>query len=205
MKRVTSICPGATGFAEAVAELDSSSEDLRYAVIVSERAVWLVEKVETSPKHTPTFEEAKKSIQPRVLRDARAEAFKASVEAIAKGGAKAVLAQKNVSTNITFSVSDMSRGSFDDQMHVVRAAMKLYKGEVSEFTLTGVGRAILVVCVDRFQGDAAKAEILRSQVRNDIAMLQQRQLPEEWMKWNLDRMGFEAGEISSVEEAAEEE
>jgi len=206
MKRAAQICPGAEGFVEAVAELDPSSEDLRYAVIASKDAVWLVEKKETSPQHTPTFEEAKEVIRPRALRDAKADAFKAEVEAIAAKGAAAVLATKDVSTNITFSVSDLrGGGSFENQMAVVRASMKLQKGGVSDFTLTGVGKAILVVCEARYAGDAAKAMVLRNQVRDEVAALQHRQIPESWKKWNLERLGFEPGEISSVETVVEEE
>ena len=203
MVRATSVCPGANGFSEAVAELDSSSEDLRYAVVSSDRAVWLIEKAETSAKHTPAFEEAKEAIRPRALRDAKADAFKAKVEAVAKGGAKAVEAVKGCSTNITFSVADMRQGQgaqFEDSFAVARAAMKLKKGEVSDFTLTGTGRAILVVCEDRVPGDAAKAMVLRSQVRDELAMLQMRQVPEGWRKWNLERLGFTPGEVSSVED-----
>ena len=55
-----------------MAELDSSSEDLRYGVVSSDKAVWLVEKAETSPAHTPSFDEAKETIRPRALRDAQA-------------------------------------------------------------------------------------------------------------------------------------
>ena len=206
MKRASQICPGAQNFAEIVAELDPSSEDLRYGIVTSDKAVWLVEKAETSAKHVPTFEEAKDAIRPRALRDAKADAFKAAVEAVAKKGAKAVEAVKGVSTNITFSVSDLRNGgaSFENQMAVARAAMKLKKGEVSEFTQTGTGKAILVVCEDRVAGDAAKAMVLRSQVRDDLAMLQLRQIPESWKKWNLERIGFEPGEISSVESVAED-
>ena len=199
MKYASSICPGAQGFNEAVAELDSSSEDLRYAVVSSERAVWLIEKAETSAKHLPTFDEAKEIIRPRALRAAKADAFKATVEAVAKQGVKAVLAGKDVSTNLTFTVSDLKSGDFPDQMAIARAAMGLKKGELSEFTLTSTGRALLVVCEDRVAGDAAKAMVLRSQVLNDLQMLQQRQIPEAWQKWNLERMGFVPGEVSSVE------
>lgn len=208
MKRTYQICPGAKGFSEAVAELDTSSEDLRYAVVSSANAVWLIEKAETSPKHVPTFDEAKKAIGPRALRDAKADAFKAQVEAIAKKGAKAVEAVKGVSTNLTFTVSDLRQGTdsgIENAMAVARAAMKLKKGEVSEFTLTSPGHALLVVCEDRTAGDAAKAMVLRSQIRDELAMLQQRQIPESWRKWNLERLGFETGEISSVENPEEEE
>lgn len=207
MKHASQIFPGVQGFREVVAELDPSSEDLRYGIITSEKAVWLIEKAETSPKHVPTFEEAKDAIRPRALRDAKADAFKASVEAIAKKGAKAVEAVKGVSTNLIFTVADLRNGApaFENQMAVARAAMKLKKGEVSEFTLTGTGRAILVVCEDRVAGDAAKAMVLRSQVRDDLAMLQLRQIPDAWKKWNLERIGFEPGEISSVEIEDEQE
>ena len=207
MKRATSICPGANGFVEAVAELDPTSEDLRYAVVTSDKAVWLVEKSETSASHLPTFEEAKDAIRPRALRDAKADAFKKSVEAIAAKGVDHVLATKNVSTNIIFSVTDLQMGavSFENQMAVVRAAMKLQKGEISDFVQTGVGKAILVVCVDRFEGDVSKAVFIKPQVRDELAMLQLRQTSGAWKKWNLDRMGFETSDISSVEAAETEE
>ena len=201
MKRTYQICPGAKNFTEAVAELDMESEDLRYAVVSSAKNVWLIEKAEVSPKHVPTFDEAKKAIEPRVLRDAKADAFKAFVESVAKKGAKFVESVKDISTNMTFTVADLRQGAdnaIPNAMAVARAAMSLKKGEVSEFTLTGTGRAILVVCVDRVPGDAAKAAVLRTQIRDDLAMLQQRQIPDAWRKWNLERMGFEPGEISSV-------
>ena len=197
--------PGAKEFEEAVAELDPSSEDLRYAVVSSERAVWLVEKAETSPSHIPTFDEAKDVVRPRALRDAKADAFKAEVEAVAKKGAAAVLATKDVSTNIVFSSSDLHPGAFPNQNAVASAAMKLAKGEVSKFTLVSPGRAVLVVCEDRKEGDAAKAMVLRSQIQNDLSSLASRQLPEAWMKWNLARMGFEPGETSSVEDVPVED
>lgn len=199
MTRIGQILPGAKGLTEAVAELDASSEDLRYAVVSSERAVWLVEKCETSPAHTPKFDEAKEAIRPQALRDAKADAFKATVEAVAKGGAKAVLATKDISTNITFSVSDLQPGAFADQYAVARAAMKLSKGEVSDFTLTMPGRAILVVCEERTEGDAAKAMMLKAQVRDGIAMMQLRQIAEKWQKWNLEKLGFEPDDAYSPE------
>ena len=83
--------------------------------------------------------------------------------------------------------------------------MKLHPGEVSEFTQTGPGKAILVVCKERVVGDATKAMILRSQVRDDLATLQMRQLPDAWRKWNLARLGFEPGAMASVENPEEDE
>ena len=206
MTRTSLLFPGAENLDETLAELDSSSEDLRYGVIASDRTVWLVEKDEVSPAHVPTFEEAKDAIRPRALRDARAEAFKASVEALAaKGTNELFAAAKEVTTNLTFSVTDLRQGEFDDQLSVVRASMKTMKGELSEFTPTSPSRGIVVYCVDRVPGDAAKAMLVKSQVRGEVSSLQLRQVPDAWKKWNLERMGFEPGERSSVERAESEE
>ena len=205
MKRAYQICPGAQTLNEVVAELDSDSEDLRYGVVRSDRTVWLVEKVETSPAHVPTFEEAKEIVRPRALDAAKADAFKAKVEAVAKKGVDAVLASGNVSTNITFAVCDLNSGAFPDQNAIAGAAIKLRKGEISEFTSTGKGRGLLVVCEDRVPGDAAKAQIWKLQVRGSAEALQRRQIPEAWQKWNLERLGFETGDGSSVVDAEEEE
>lgn len=198
MKPMSSILPGAEGFAEVVAELDSSSEDLRYGVVRSERAVWLIEKGETSPAHIPTFEEAKEAIRPRVLRAAKAEAFKSAVDAIAAKGTNAVCATEVVSTNITFAICDLKPGEFAEQNAVASAVRKLDKGAISKFTRTGAGTGLLVVCLDRVEGDTTKAVLLKSQIADDLAMLQRRQLPESWKKWNLERLGFEPNELSSV-------
>ena len=206
MTRASLVFPGAENLDETLAELDSSSEDLRYGVVASDRAVWLVEKDEVSPAHVPTFEEAKDAIRPRALRDARADAFKASVEALAaKGTNELFAAAKQVTTNLTFSVTDLRQGEFDDQLSVVRASMRTMKGELSEFTPTSPSRGIVVYCVDRVPGDAAKAMLLKSQVSGEVSSLQLRQVPDAWKKWNLERMGFEPGERSSVERAESEE
>ena len=205
MKPSSSICPGAKGFAEAVAELDPTSDDLRYGVVSSDNAVWLIERTETSPAHTPSFDEAKEIIRPRALRSAQADAFKASVEAIAAQGAEAVLATGNVSSNITFAVCDLAQGDFQDQNVIARVARKLAKGEVSEFAKTGTRSGLLVVCEDRQSGDAAKATLLSSQVRAEVARMQAGQLPELWRKQNLDRLGYETSDISFVEEPEEVE
>ena len=88
---------------------------------------------------------------------------------------------------------------------VTDALRRLAKGEVSEFARTGARTALLVVCEDRVPGDAAKAALLGSQVRDTAAMPAMRSLGEEWLKWNLSRLGFVPNEYSSVDEVAEEE
>ena len=204
-KTLNSIVPGVEGFAAAVAELDSSSDDLRYGVIRSDRAVWLIEKAETSPAHTPSFEEAKEAIRPRVLRDEKASAFKAQVEAIAAKGTNAVLSTTVVSTNITFAICDLKSGDFADQNAVADVVRKLNKGEISQFKRTGMNTGLLVVCLDRAEGDAAKVLLVKDQIASDLTTLQRRQIPEAWQKWNLERLGYETNESSSVIDNLEEE
>ncbi len=203
-KALNSIIPGVEGFAAAVAELDPSSEDLRYGVIRSDRAVWLIERAETSAAHTPTFDEAKEAIRPRVLRDAKADAFKASIEEIAAKGTNAVLSTTVVSTNITFAICDLKTGDFADQNAVADVVRKLNKGEISPFKRTGINTGLLVVCLDRQEGDAAKVLLVKDQIVSDLTMLQRRQLPESWQKWNLDRLGYETNEASSIVDISED-
>lgn len=205
MKRTYQILPGAKGLAEAVAELDPDNEDLRYGIVAAEKTVWLIERADLSPKHTPTFDEAKEIIRPRALKAAKAEAFKKSVEAVAAQGRDAVLASGNVSTNFTFVVSDLKAGQIPDQSAVARAAAQLEKGAVSDFTLVNPGRAVLVVCEDRVEGDAAKAMVLKTQIQSDLTMLAANEIPASWQKWNLEHLGFETTDISSVEKTDIEE
>ena len=166
--------------------------------------MWLIERSAYSDAHTPTFEEAKGKIDARALRDAKAAAFKAEVEAIAAQGVEAVLATKDVSTNLTFAVSDLANGAFPDQRAIAGAAMKTRKGEVSEFTLTGTGRALLVVCEDRVPGDAVKATLMRAQVRNQVVGDQYAAAVEKWEGENLARLGYEAPDEGAAEDDGEE-
>lgn len=206
MHRIASVFPGAEAAAETIAELDSSSEDLRYGVIVSEKTVWLVELAETSASHVPSFKEAKSVITPRALSAARADAFKASIASLAEKGTNALFAAAyNVSSNISFSVSDMRQGEFSDQFAVARAATKLAKGELSPLSMIAPSRGLVVYCVDRVPGDAAKTTLLKSQIQNEVSSLQLRQLSEEWKKSNLERMGFTVGDMSSIESRQIEE
>ena len=207
MKRPEVLFAGADGLVDAVAQLDPESEDLRYGIVLGRDAVWLIERAEVSKAHVPSFEEAKEIVRPRALDAAKADAFKAKVEAIAAKGVAEVEKTPGISTNLTFSVSELTPGTFTDQYAVAGAVRKLSKGEISEFTKTGRDSAVLVICVDRVEGDATKAALLKGQVRDQLSMLQRRQLPEGWLKWNLERLGFEPDASASVtpEETTDEE
>lgn len=181
--------------------------DRPFGIVASDKAVWLVDLVEKSPKHTPTFDEAKSSIGDMALRDAKAKAFKTKVEDFAKKGVKAVLESGNVTTNFTFAACDFvrdeamgwanrygewdfSKAGFQNAEPVVFAARKLSKGEVSEFIPLGFGRGLLVVCNDRRSGDAA--ELLRGErfAKRVSAGMQSAEILEDWLESNLVALGF---------------
>ena len=201
-------------FSAAVAELDPDSEDLRYGVVAGSNVVYLVERASFEKAHVPPFAEAKSIIRPRALADARAKAFKAAVEkqralaaaALAKGqpfDAKTLAAQ-SVTTSITFSVSSLQRDSFADSRHVAGATMKLGKGQISEFISTSnPSRGLLVYVENRVPGDAAEAQMVRMQLRDELSSIAAGGVPAAWNRWNLERLGFTTTQISSVDAPAE--
>lgn len=211
MRRAESIAPGAKEFKDRVAEIDPAVADLRYGLVSSDNAVWLFERSALSEAHTPSFDEAKPHIGTQALRDAKADAFKAEIAEIAKGGVDAILATDNVSTNIEYTLVDLQRGAFPDQNAVVRAAGKLSKGEASELVQTSQGRGFVVVCVDRKPGDAAAAINLRDELRSQLAMARYRDLVNKWDDAMVSQMGvepnmgYETVEQSDTDDAATEE
>ena len=208
MQYATSIAPGARDFAARVAEADPEDEYQRYNVANSSTAVWLFEVSQTSPAHTPTFEEAKDKIGNQVLRDLKADAFKAEVDAIVAGGVDAVLASGNVSTNLVFSPADVQRGSFQDALSIVEAAKKLKVGEVSPLVTTGTGRGLVVICESRTPGDVATEMVYARNVRQQADIEQSSVVVEKWEDANLARLNLAANlgyETSEVKEEEEEE
>ena len=212
MSRPAAFAPGVDGdaFAAAAAELDPESEDLRYGVVPGSNVVYLIERASFIKAHVPPFAEAKSIIRPRALSAARAKAFKASVDkqralaaaALAKGqpfDAKALAAQ-SVTTSITFAVSSLHRNSFADSRYVSSAVMKLAKGQMSEFIPTAnPTRGLLVYVENRAPGDAAEAQMVRSQLRDELSSMASGAVPAAWNRWNLERLGFTTTQASSVE------
>ena len=182
--------------------------DYHFGVVASPSAVWLVELAERSPAHVPEFEEAKDAIGTPALRDARLDAFKAKIAGIVAGGADAVLATDDVSTNLTFAACDFGRdyaygwfnahagdwdfksAGFPDAEKIVFAARSLEKGAMSDFVSLSPGKAAVVVCVDRKEGDPA--DLVRGE--RFARMLAMRRQPStvfsDWLDANLARLGY---------------
>ena len=215
MTRPATIAPGCSGFAAAVAELDPDSEDLRYGVVAGTNAVYLIERASFVKAHVPTFAEAKEHIRADALADARAKAFKAQVEKtralvaaeLAKGkplDAK-MFGDANVTTSMTFSVSSIGYGAFPNSTYVAPATMKLSKGQLSDFIKTALPTQGLLVYVEKREpGDAAQAQMVRAQLRDELSRFAGMSLASNWNAWNLKRMGFTTTATSSVEEAEDE-
>lgn len=210
MGRPEVFAAGCPGFAAAAAELDAESADLRYGVVAGTNAVYLLERVASKDDaaHVPSFAAAKEVLRPRALAAARAKAFKESVEkkralaaaALAKGkpfDAK-VLAADNVTTSMTFTVMSAGIGAFPDARLVAPAAMKLEKGKLSDFIATSnPNRGLLVYVENRVPGDAADAQMMRAQLRDQLSGTEGQTLAENWDKWNLERIGYQANSSTS--------
>lgn len=211
MSRPAAFASGVPGFLEAVAELDPGSNDLRYGVVAGTNAVYLIERVEFEKAHVPPFAEAKDIIRRDAVADAKAKAFKAEVDRIralaaaelAKGkpfDAK-LFGDANVSTSITFSVSSLGTGSFADSSHVAAPSMRLSKGQISDFIKTALpGQGLVVYLENRTPGDAAEAQMVRSQIRNELGQANAFEFVSAWNKWNLSRMNLKANAGASTEE-----
>lgn len=215
MSRPAAFAPGVDGFAEAVAELDPESPDLRYGVVTSSNAVYLIERASFVKAHVPSFEEAKGVIKGDATADAKEKAFKASVDKVralaaaelAKGkpfDAK-LFGDANVSTSITFAVSSMGRNAFPDSTYVAAPAMRLSKGQLSDFIKTAMpGHGLVVYLENRIPGDAAEAQMVRSQIRDELSQAASYAFTSAWNGWNLSRMNLKAGSAASFEDNADD-
>jgi hypothetical protein len=215
MSRPSAFAPGVPGFLEAVAELDPESADLRYGVVAGTNAVYLIERASFEKAHVPPFAEAKGIIRGDAAADAKAKAFKAEVDKV-RALAAAELAKgkpfdaklfggANVSTSITFSVSSMGQAAFPDATYVAAPSMRLDKGQISDFIKTALpGQGLVVYLENRTPGDAAEAQMVRSQIRNELGQANAFEFASAWSKWNLSRMNLKAGAGASIEEYSDD-
>ena len=211
MSRPSAFAPGVPGLLEAVAELDPESNDLRYGVVAGTNSVYLIERSSFEKAHVPPFDEAKGIIRGDAVAKAKSKAFKAEVDKmralvaaeLAKGkpfDAK-LFGDANVSTSITFSVSSMGTSAFPDSAYVAAPSMRLAKGQISDFIETSLpGQGLVVYLENRTPGDAAEAQMVRSQIRNELGQANAFDITSGWNKWNLSRMNLKAGAGASTEE-----
>ena len=201
-----SVVPGATDFLSDVDGLDFIDDDplCRFAVVNATNTVYALELRDKKPAHLPTFDEAKGKIAARALEYGRAKAFREKVEAVIAQGKDAVLATKNVSTNMVFSGE--SRG--DVPQAAVAAACKLAQGGVSEMIPEGKNKATVVVCLRRESGVEALDLRDRAAARLEgYALMRRRLSGRGWGECYLERAHAVPGQYNefTVRGAAEEE
>ena len=82
--------------------------------------------------------------------------------------------------------------------------MKLSKGQISEFIPTAnPTRGLLVYVENRVPGDAADAQMVRPQLRDELSSMSASDVPAAWNRWNLERLGFTTTQMSTVESSDE--
>lgn len=188
-------------FASAAFELDPERADSRFGIVKGQQFIYVIEPRERSDAHTPAYEAVLEEVKPRALAKARAEAFdnvtktlRADLlQRLAEGKPFAEAAREkalNVTTSLTYTVSDIQNQKFENSFSIAYGAMTLRKGELSEIIPVSATRALLVYVQDRTPGDALAAEMMRAQIRTGIARRRNTNLFDAWLSWNLTRQDF---------------
>ncbi len=188
-------------FATAAFSLDAESEDYRHALVPGQTCVYLIEAASVSAAHTPTFEQVLSDLKPRAQAKARADAFqtfaktlRAELRASLDGGqpfaAAAQAKALNVSTSITFTVSEIQNQRFENSFTIAYGAMALKKGELSEAVPASAAQALLIYVESRQPGDSMTAEMIRAEVRTRVARRRYGSLFSDWLSWNLSQQDF---------------
>ena len=188
-------------FAEAAFELDPDRTDSRFGIVKGETHVYVIEPIQRSPAHTPTYEEVLNDLKPRAMAKARTEAFQSYtkelradlLKLVAEGKSFSEAAQAkslNVSTSITYTVSDVQNQKIENGFSIAYGAMMLKKGAISEAVPASASQSLLIYVQDRQPGDALAAEMMRSQIRSGIARRRNSNLFSDWLTWNLSKQDF---------------
>ena len=198
-------------FSEAVFELDPERVDSRFCVVECTKSVYVVELVKREEAHVPPYEEVVASVKTRTLNQARTDAFEKVVKEKKEGLDKEMSAGKafadaakglgmNVSTSITYTVSDMQNVRFDNSFSVAYGARSVLKGKVSDAIPASSKLSLLVYVQDRQPGDPLSSEMIRSQIRSSRAGRGGDKF-SEWLKWDLAQQKFEPAKALLPEDA----
>jgi len=188
-------------FADAAFELDPDRTDSRFGIVKGDTQVYVIEPVQRSDAHTPAYEDVLNDLRPRVLAKARTDAFQSYTKElradlkklVAEGKTFAEAAKAkalNVSTSITYTVSDIQNQKFENSFSIAYGAMTLKKGDISEAVPASASQSLFIYVQDRQPGDSLAAEMMRAQVRSGIARRRNSNLFSAWMTWNLSKQDF---------------
>ena len=202
-------------FSEAVFELDPERVDSRFCVVEGSKSVYVVELLKREEAHTPPYEEVAADVKTRTLNQARIDAFdkltkekKSGLESALAAGKSFADAAKglgmNVSTSITYTVSDMQNAKFENSYSVAYGARSVQKGKISEAIPASSKLSLLVYVQDRQPGDPLSGEMIRSQIRASLSNQAGNKF-SEWLKWDLAQQRFEPTKALLPEDAKIEE
>jgi hypothetical protein len=96
----------------------------------------------------------------------------------------------NVSTVLTFTAYSMQRNAFEHAFEIAISAMPLKRGELSEGTPMQSGGMLLTYMADRATGTELDRSMMRDSVRTSLARQQEGVLFNDWLSWNLHKIGF---------------
>jgi len=203
-------------FADAAFELDPERADSRFGIVKGQQFIYVIEPLERSEAHTPTYEAVLEELKPRAQAKARTEKFdnvaktlrEDLLKRLGEGKSFAEAAREkalNVTTALTYTVSDIQNQKFENSFSIAYGAMTLRKGELSEIIPVSAARALLVYVQDRQPGDALAAEMMRAQIRNAIARRRNANLFDAWLSWNLSCQDFQPTRPLDDEEDGETE
>ncbi|MDR2850402.1 MAG: SurA N-terminal domain-containing protein [Verrucomicrobiota bacterium] len=188
-------------FASAAFELDPERADSRFGIVEGDTLIYVIERADFSEAHTPTYEAVFNDLLPRAQAKARTDAFQDYVKELradirklmddGKNFSDAAQAKSlNVSTSLTYTVNEIQSQSFPNNFSIAYGAMTLKKGDLSEAVPASAAQSLLIYVQDRQPGDALAAEMLRSQLRSNIARRRNHNLFESWLTWNLAKQDF---------------
>ena len=191
----------AKDFAAAAFDLDPERSDSRFGIVKGSDHVFVIEQAQKVPANTPSYEKVLNDLRPRAMAKARTEAFqsyskelRADLRKLLDEGKTFSDAAKakslNVSTSLTYTVSDIQNQKFDNSLSIAYGAMTLKKGDLSEAIPASATQSLFIYVQDRQPGDALSGEMMRSQIRNSIARRQSSNLFSEWLTWNLSKQEF---------------
>lgn len=192
----------AKDFAAAAFDLDPERSDSRFGIVKGDKHVFVIEQIAKSPAHTPAYEDVLNDLRPRAMAKARSDAFQSYVKELhadlrklvdeGKSFAEAAKAKAlNVSTSITYTVNEIQSQPFPNSYSIAYGAMTLKKGALSEAVPASAALSLFVYVSDRQPGDALAAEMMRSQLRTNIARRHNRSLFADWLTWNLSKQDFQ--------------
>ena len=190
-------------FAAMAFDLDLESVDTRFGIVNGKTDLFVIELLQKSPAHIPPYEEVMADVKQRKQEKARTDAFdsyvkeiRADITKLMEGGKvfeeAARETAQNVSTSLTYTVSEMQSKPFENSYPIAYGAMALKKGDLSEAVPLSAKQAMLIYVLNREQGNTLNAEMMRTQIRSGIMRRRGGVLFNDWLKWNLDQQHFEA-------------